>query len=132
MHSYDFVASMISEDYQKVLKNIKKFEDRKKKKRNAEHLNDDDDDDDNESDAEFDRKSRYAVLKGVKNNVITYPVLFRPTGDLENHENLPTLQTRTRLKWRSSLMMNGSMAVMTTMRMNLRWEAQGERCHTWT
>lgn len=55
---YDFVASMISEDYQKVLKNIKKFEDRKKKKRNAEHLNDDDDDDDNESDAEFDRKSR--------------------------------------------------------------------------
>ncbi len=66
MHSYDFVASMISEDYQKVLKNIKKFEDRKKKKRNAEHLNDDDDDDDNESDAEFDRKSRYAVLKGVK------------------------------------------------------------------
>ena len=67
-YRYDFISSMISEDYQKVLKNIKKFEERKKRKRNDEQL--DDDDEDSESGIESDRKSRYvwrvnvSILKG--------------------------------------------------------------------
>lgn len=60
LHSYDFIASMISEDYQKVLKNIKKSEERKKKKKGQER---DDNDEDSESDNESDRKSKYVVLQ---------------------------------------------------------------------
>lgn len=59
-HSYDFIASMISEDYQKVLKNIKKSEERKKKKKSDER---DDNDEDSESDVESDLKSKYVVLQ---------------------------------------------------------------------
>lgn len=56
--SYEFISSMISEDYHKVLKNIKKLEERKKKKRSQRGDFDDENEDESVSDNESDRKSR--------------------------------------------------------------------------
>jgi len=109
MFSYEFISSMISEDYAKVLKNVKKTEAQKKKKKLQEQPLEKED---SESDIESDRKSRYELGCDIFFESIL--IIFFSDNLARIAINLQILPMKMRLRWNNFSMTNGPTRMMRT------------------